>query len=107
MSGSDGPSSTGGQPGGQILDDCGSLQIDDWIQSPDDQYPFAVGQIFVLELDPDTPPTIALSDGHGVEVGAVQPRPALIRCIQRGAPFRATVANVSGSTIKVHIEAIR
>lgn len=107
MSGSDGPSTPGGQPGGQILNDCESLQLDDWIQAPDNDYLFQGGLVFLLELDPGTPPTIALMDDAGVEVGAVQPRPALVRCLQRKVEFRAIVTDASGGDIQIHIEAAR
>ncbi|ERK73250.1 hypothetical protein N136_00376 [Leifsonia aquatica ATCC 14665] len=81
------------------------MQIDDWVQSPESGYPFHDGLVFTLRLDPDIPPTIALIDTAGDEVGAVQPRPALIRCLQRGVGFRAIVTDTSGGSIQIHVEA--
>jgi hypothetical protein len=106
VSGSDGPSTTTGQPGGQIINDCASLQIDDWIQSPEDGYPFDDGLVFALQLQPEIPPTIALLNDRRDVVGAVQPRPALIRCLQRGVEFRAIVTDASGGSVQIHIEAV-
>ena len=105
MSGSDGPS-TGGAiwPGGGEDDSCARLKIDAWVSAQDPDYEFRLDEIFDLSLDDRNAPTVELVTASGQTVGAVNPLPALVRCLRNGATFAATVTHVDNAAVKVRIE---
>lgn len=102
MSGSDGPSSGGIFSGGPEPDDCAALRIDDIVASPDPGFTFVVGVLLDVVLNVGPPATVWLLH-HGVRVGALHPRPALVRCLKDGVTFEAEVASASGGDIKVRV----
>lgn len=105
MSGSDGPSGGGMFAGGPGSDDCAALRLTDSVAAPDPIFPFAVGVFLDVAANAGPPVTVSLLH-HGSRVGSLHPIPALVRCLNEGALFRAEVLSVSGGDIRVHVEPI-
>lgn len=102
MSGSDGPSGGGMFSGGPEPDDCAALRIDDIVASPDPGFTFAVGVMLDVAVNAGPPATVSLLY-RGARVGALHPRPALVRCLSNGVIFEAEVLSASGGDIKVRV----
>lgn len=105
MSGSDGPSGGGMFSGGPEPDDCGALRIDDVVASPDPAFTFVVGMVLEVGLNAGPPATVTLLQ-QGERVGALHPRPALVRCLRGGVVFEATILSATGGDIVVRVASV-
>lgn len=93
--------------GGPQADDCSALRLDDSVASPDPGFAFTVGRILDVVLRPGPPTTVVLEDrSTDAGVGALHPRPALVRCLNEGVPFQAEVVSAIGGDVRVRVAPI-
>lgn len=102
MSGNDGPAGGGMFDGGPEPDDCAALRINDFVAAPDPEFIFIVGALLDVIINAGPPTTLSLLS-HGIRVGALHPRPALVRCLKNGVIFEAEVVSVNGGDIEVRV----
>jgi len=107
MSGGSGSSSGGGFGGDSGLD-CAAINFDAFLSSVDPTVAgdVEVGEVLPIELHSD-PRALVVVLPDGRVLGAITRKVReLLRCIQQQVQFRATVKNITGGDIEVHIEPV-
>jgi hypothetical protein len=100
---------SGGGGGGDPGVDCSALQFDASVSSPQPNAVAAlqVGEVLTVNIEqPGGARMIALRRANNDLVGSLTDRVReLIRCIQEGVAFEATVLSIQGGAVRLRVQA--
>ncbi|HXS45978.1 MAG TPA: hypothetical protein VN756_00775 [Solirubrobacterales bacterium] len=107
MSGGSGSSSGGGFGGDSGLD-CASINFDAFLSSVDPAVVKDVeeGDVLRIELHSDPRALVVVLPDERVLGAVTRKVRELLRCIQQQVQFRATIKNITGGDVEVHIEPV-